>query len=137
MQIDPYTPSDWFWFVGGDETKAWSSAAGAYVTEWNPKRLTRIYNEEELSDVLRPYGLQGPYVKVTTVTPRQARLALNAAGLLDQVEATISAADKPTQLTWEYAVEFRRDDPLINGLGAQLGLTDAQIDALFVTASTL
>jgi hypothetical protein len=27
-----FTPRDWFWIVGGDETRAWSSAAAAYVT---------------------------------------------------------------------------------------------------------
>lgn len=71
------------------------------------------------------------------VTPRQARLALHAAGLLDQVEAAIAAGDKSTQLTWEYAVEFRRDDQLINSLGKQMGLTDEQIDNLFIEASNL
>lgn len=71
------------------------------------------------------------------VTPRQAKLALYGAGLLETVEAAIAAADKATQITWNEAIEFRRDDPLINGLGKQLGLTDAQIDQLFVTASKL
>jgi len=26
-----YTPSNWYWIVGGDESQAWSSAAGTYV----------------------------------------------------------------------------------------------------------
>ncbi len=30
-----YNPSDWFWIVGGDESRAWSSAAGAYVGVWD------------------------------------------------------------------------------------------------------
>ncbi len=62
MLNDPYNPSDWFWIVAGDKARAWSSKAAAYVTEWPSTRQTRIISEQELSDVLRPYGLVGPYV---------------------------------------------------------------------------
>lgn len=39
-------------------------------------------------------------IKIEAVTPRQARLALSAAGLLDSVDAAVQAADKTTQITW-------------------------------------
>lgn len=55
-----YTPADWFWIVGGDESRAWSSAAGAYVNQWPAGRVTRIANAEELNDVLRPHNLVLP-----------------------------------------------------------------------------
>ncbi len=55
-----YTPQDWFWIVGGDETRAWSSAHGGYVAEYQKDRLTPIATEAELSDVLRPHGLALP-----------------------------------------------------------------------------
>lgn len=55
-----FTPTDWFWVVGGDESRAWSSAAGAYVTDYPADRLTRIDSEASLTDVLRRYGLRGP-----------------------------------------------------------------------------
>lgn len=72
-----------------------------------------------------------------TVTPRQARLALLSAGLLDQVEAAVNAAGGATKITWEYATEIRRSDPLISSIGTTLSLTAAQIDALFLAAGTL
>jgi hypothetical protein len=72
-----------------------------------------------------------------SVTPRQARLALNAAGLLAQVNTAINAADQATQIAWNYASEIRRTDPLITTLGTTLNLTSAQIDALFQQASLL
>jgi len=52
-----YDPRDWFWIVGGDESLAWSSAAGQYVTEYPSDRTTRIGTEDELADVLRPYDV--------------------------------------------------------------------------------
>jgi hypothetical protein len=71
------------------------------------------------------------------VTPRQARLALLGAGLLDTVEATIAAGSRADQITWEFAVDVRRDYSMIANLGTALGLTSAQIDDLFRTAATL
>jgi hypothetical protein len=71
------------------------------------------------------------------VTPRQARLALLGAGLLDAVESAIEAGSAADRITWEYAVDVRRDYPMIANLGTSLGLTSAQIDDLFRTAATL
>lgn len=71
------------------------------------------------------------------ITPRQCRLVLMAQGLLGQVEAMIAAQDEATRITWEYALEFRRDDPLLNQLAVNLGLTDAEIDQFFIAAAEL
>lgn len=55
-----YLPQNWHWIVNGDESKAWSSAKGAYVTEYPKDAVTRIDSEQSLSDVLRPHGLTLP-----------------------------------------------------------------------------
>lgn len=78
-----------------------------------------------------------PSIVPQVVTPRQARLALLGAGLLDQVEAAVEAAGGATKITWEYATEILRHDPLIVSIGSALGLTSEQIDALFRSASQL
>jgi len=69
------------------------------------------------------------------VTPLQARRALRAAGLLDAVEAWVAQQDDDAQDAWEYALQIERNNPMIAGAGAALGMTDAQIDALFVAAA--
>lgn len=73
-----------------------------------------------------------------SVTRRQAKLALlNSASiglppdLLTSAEAAIAQADEATRIEWNDALEFRRDHPLILGIGAALGLTAGEIDALF------
>jgi len=49
-----YTPDNWFWIVGGDETRFYSSAARDYVTELPMDAgVTRIASEEELWAVLK------------------------------------------------------------------------------------
>ncbi len=75
------------------------------------------------------------------VTMRQARLALLAAGLLDDVEAAIAGMDEPAktaaQIEWEYSNALQRDNALVSVLGPALGLSSNQIDDLFRAAAQL
>ena len=71
------------------------------------------------------------------VTMRQARLALLGAGLLDDVEAVISAAGRAAQLEWEYAAVVDRSNPAVAAVQQQQALTDVQIDDLFREAARL
>lgn len=64
----------------------------------------------------------------------QARAALAAAGLLDQVDTAILSAEPAAKIAWEYAIEFRRLSPTIVGLASTLSLTDSQLDNLFRAA---
>ena len=84
-------------------------------------------------------ALRDPTPKV--ISMRQARLALLHAGLLAGAVAAIAAmpdvAGDAARIEWEYAQEVRRDSPLLPGMMASLGLTDAQVDDLFMTAAAL
>ena len=86
-----------------------------------------------------PTKLPGP---PTSVTPRQARLALLQIGKLDAVSAALAAIPDPAQRTaaqieWEYATVIERNSPLVQSLAAGLGLTAADIDDLLTLAATL
>lgn len=75
------------------------------------------------------------------VTMRQARQALILAGLDESVESAVDAipgvAGKLARAEWDKSQTVQRNRPLVNQLGAALGLTPQQIDALFITAATL
>ena len=85
---------------------------------------------------IEPAATPAPVVPAS-VTPRQVRLLLLSQGLLANVEAMIAESDDATKITWQYASEFRRNDPLLEGLGAQLGLTSEQIDEFFIAAAAI
>ena len=78
-----------------------------------------------------------PTVIPEVVSMRQARLALLQVGLLSDVDAAIAQGTQADQITWEYATEVRRGDPLVLNLGPALGLSSSQLDSLFLLASTL
>lgn len=77
----------------------------------------------------------------TVVTMRQARLALLQVGLLTQVNTAVAAMPgaqgDAARIEWEFSSTVERNRPLVQALGAALGLTDAQLDDLFRLAATL
>lgn len=76
------------------------------------------------------------------VSMRQGRQALLRVGLLDAVDAAIAGITDPlerrtAQIDWQHATEIRRASPLIASLGPALGLSEAQIDSLFIAAAAI
>ena len=83
-----------------------------------------------------------PAPVITSVTMRQARLALLGSGLLDSVNAAISAIPdlvqrKAAEIEWEYAQTVDRNSPFTQQLAAGLGLSSEQLDSLFAQAAAL
>lgn len=91
-------------------------------------------------DALTAQPAPAPVIPVS-VSMRQARLALLGAGLLPQVDAAIAGLPSPqkeaAQIEWEYSQEVHRDKALVQALTPMLGLDDATLDSLFLTASKL
>lgn len=75
------------------------------------------------------------------ISARQARLALLGAGLLADVDTAIAAMPSPdkeqAQIEWQYATTINRNHPFVVNLGAALGLSNAQLDDLFIAGAAL
>ena len=103
---------------------------GAWQYKW---RIDALSAEQ----IAAAYAATIPQV----VTMRQARLALLGAGKLASVTAAINTLPSPqkeaAQIEWEYSQTVERNRGFVLLLSAALGLTDAQLDALFVTAAGL
>jgi len=69
----------------------------------------------------------------------QARVALHNAGYLEQVEALMINPDTPmiAREAWVGASSFRRDSVTVKSMGNELGLSESQIDDLFIAASKI
>lgn len=77
-----------------------------------------------------------------SVTRRQAREALLNIGLLDDVEMVIGSIEDATErkraeIYWLDSATFERAHPMLAQIAGAVGLTDAEIDDLFITAATL
>jgi hypothetical protein len=74
-----------------------------------------------------------------SVTRFQAKAALHQAGLLPTIEAYMAAQTTPVlvRLAWVDAQEFQRASGLLVDAAKALGLTNAELDQLFVAASEI
>lgn len=72
-----------------------------------------------------------------SLTPAQLDLALLQFGLLDAVESFVAAADRPTQIAYKRVQTFERSNPLLNTAAGLLGMTDEQIDAVWMYGAAL
>lgn len=70
-------------------------------------------------------------------TPLQGKIELNNEGLLTEAEQIVAASDKNTQLAWANAITWLRTSPMIESLGAQMGLTPNDLDNLFRQAQQI
>lgn len=74
---------------------------------------------------------------VYQITPRQCRLWLAQAELLAGVEAAIVGMGDAARIEWEYALEIKRDHPLVFGMQQILQKTDDEMHQMFWEASQL
>ena len=114
-------------------------AEAPLAENWIASESAAIGDTYEGGNFVRPPD--PPPAVPQAVTMRQARLALLAAGKLAGVDAAIEALPEPqrtqAQIEWEFASEILRASPLVEAMGAALGLDDAVLDALFVEAAAL
>lgn len=86
-----------------------------------------------------PEPLPPPEVSVSILA---FRFALVNAGLLDLVEACINGipdeTEKKNALTWwEFARTVKRHHPIVEQIGAALGKSDEEINAIFAAAQAI
>lgn len=75
-----------------------------------------------------------------SVSRAQAKLALLAEGLLDDVEQAIAGMTgdefRRAMIEWNERATFERQSPFLLQMAAALGLDDVALDALFVDAAS-
>lgn len=92
-----------------------------------------MYGDDAGRPALRARTVPEPIVP-SSVSMRQARLALLAIGRLDDVLEAVAEAGRAAQIEMEFATTVDRDNPLVAQLGETLSL---DLDALFAAAIKL
>lgn len=70
------------------------------------------------------------------ITMRQAELALREAGYLAAVKAWVSVLDGDLESYWVRSQTVRRDHAFVESARVELGLTQQDMDGLFILAAT-
>ena len=114
--------------------------AYAYLTDEEAETysdLTLVSQEEieELGDVVK-------ILIPESISKRQARQQLIINGLYGNIQQIIDSIEDPTerlltQVFWEDSNIFERKHPMLIQFGTALGLTEAELDMMFINASKL
>lgn len=109
--------------------------AGPYIAKWN---LPQPQPTAEELEAARPAAeAAAARAAMPTLTPAQLDLALLQFGLLDAVEAYVATADQETQIAYKKVKTFKRSNRLLNTAAGLLGMTAAQIDAVWMYGAAL
>ena len=112
--------------------------AESLLGEVNAGLLTRV---AELEAQLLEAQAGAPAQPTTTIRAWQAKAVLALSGLLEAAEAVIDALDEPqrtvVQSAWANNADFSRQSATILNLAAALGITEEQLDAMFLQGAAL
>lgn len=72
-----------------------------------------------------------------SVSKAQGLIALEMAGVLVSIETYMQTAPRLEQLAWNNIQQFERQSPLLNTLCTSFGLSQEDVDTLFVNASNV
>lgn len=88
-------------------------------------------------DTLPDWYTATPAPAIPDITSWQLTQALIELGLIGAVEALVAAtADPYIKYGWQQATTYTRRDPVVLAAQAGMGLSDAQVDALFLLATS-
>ena len=106
--------------------------------EWGAPELVEM-TPEEIEAHLNPPP--APPSVPRSITMRQARRCLRLHGLLDAVQPAIDSLPEPdrtdAQIDWDYSATVERERGFVLVIAQALGISDEQLDALFIEAATL
>lgn len=120
---------------------------GNRVVKWSVRDMFEDYTDEDgvfHSKVSQEEQYLKDKFKDTvpkSVSMRQARLALLAIGKLSTIDNAIHTLPEPQKteayIEWTYSSEVLRDRPFLLQITQALGMTEEEVDTLFIEASKL
>lgn len=91
---------------------------------------------EPVPEVIPPIAPESPTNTVPQVVSKaQGLIALEMAGVLVDIETYMKTATRLEQLAWNNIQQFERASPLLNTLCTTFGLSQEDVDSLFLNAS--
>lgn len=77
--------------------------------------------------------------EVPVITAYQAEVVLAEAGMFDSVKELIDHPDTPARIkiAWQRGLDIRRDNAMVALIIQNLGLTEEDVDQLFISAQSI
>ena len=109
----------------------WVSVNNFYE-KWDEQGIAQI-RTNELPEEEIAYSSEDFWRQLAKMHMADFRLSLLSNNFLEQVETAMDSPDMPKEakILWEYSTTVHRNDPILNQVKAQLGLTDQDLDLVF------
>jgi hypothetical protein len=120
----PYTESQRMSFV-----VAYNHQLGYTINETEDELQALGYTQEELD------LQEKERISKLTCTKRVFALMLQELGITYTMLKQLIATNEQAQLEWDLCVELERQNPLLDVMALQLGITSEQLDGLFMYAN--
>jgi len=126
-------------FIDNNDVDGWvfaSEYSGNYVLpKWNGTEYYESATLEEIAEANKP-------IVPSTITARQLRLQLVLNGFdLNTIDLIIDSLPEPNKsiakVSWEYATTFEREHQMLALIAQQLGITETELDTIFINAEKL
>lgn len=99
---------------------------------------TNIIIDKINQNYIYDYSVADKAIEVPlSISMRQARLALLNVGLLEDIENAMVSMPRAVQIEWEYASVIERNNPLISQIASSFGLSEEQLNDLFILGSKI
>ena len=104
--------------------------------------INKVYTYEVLEKTQEEIEYYNKSLIPQVVSQRQLRTQLSLNGFdLGDVQAVIDSLPDPNktiaQIAWDYSLTFVRDDALLNSITDILGITESELNDIFINASKL
>ena len=100
----------------------------------SPAEPDHVAYVQWVEDGNEPTMVNIPPLEFEPISRGQLRLALDAAGLTEAVDAAIAAGPAALRIMWEDSQTLHRHHPMVIGVQQALGKSDAELDALWQAA---
>jgi hypothetical protein len=116
----------------------WDERTDGALPEITLGKMQRVNNQLVTLDDYLPEHAAAIYTESVPaeITMRQAVLALREAGYLSAVETWVANLDGELEIYWNRSLTIKRNHSFVSAAQAELELTDAEMDQLFMLAAT-
>jgi hypothetical protein len=110
-----------------------SDGAGPHLVAWDETHCGPLPTREELATAATLPNVP------TEITRLQGKAVLLQAGYVPQIEQMMADPKTPAlaKLAWSDAQVFRRDSPTLLAMAQALGISEAQLDQLFIQGAQI
>ena len=127
----PYPLADGRWYIPRPSDEAWMAGIGPYTEADGVGETTVGETARHVPTSVTNFQARAVLLSMPSATGQAGRT------LFDDINDALHTEGGVALQAWEYANDVTRDGPLVNSLANSLGLSQTDLDTLFINAASI